>query len=296
MDIEKASKEKNKVAFLSVLAAIFLTSFKLIIGVWTGSLGILSEALHSALDFVAAAITWFAVRISDKPADKDHHFGHGKVENLSAFIETLLLLITCVWIIYEAISRLTSGETHIEVNIWSYIVVVSSIIIDISRSRALMRVAKKHNSQALEADALHFSTDIWSSSVVLLGLICADFGFFMADSIAALGVAIIVIYISYKLGKRSISVLLDSVPEETYLKIKSILDGVTEIEYFHDLRVRAAGAEFFVELNIHVKPEMTILQAHDIATIIENRIQNEISRCHVHVHIEPQENFIAIEN
>ena len=296
MNIETASKEKNKVAFISVMAAIFLTSFKIIVGILTGSLGILSEALHSALDFVAAGITWFAVRLSDKPADKDHHFGHGKIENLSAFIETLLLLITCSWIIYEAVSRLISGETHIDVNIWSYIVVISSIIIDITRSRALMRVAKKHNSQALEADALHFSTDIWSSTVVLLGLICSNFGFFIADSIAALGVALIVIYVSYKLGKRSVNVLLDKVPEETYLKIKSILDGLTEIEQYHDLKVRAAGAEIFVEINIHVKPELDIIESHKTASIIEKKIKNEIPRCHVHVHIEPEGKYHFEEN
>ncbi len=288
MVLEESSKEKNKVAFLSVLAAVFLTSFKLVVGLLTGSLGILSEALHSALDFVAAAITWIAVRISDKPADKDHHYGHGKIENLSALLETLLLLITCVWIIYEASSRLLSGETLIEVNIWSYIVVVSSIIIDITRSRALMRVAKKHNSQALEADALHFSTDIWSSSVVLLGLICANFGIYIADSIAALVVALIVIYVSYQLGKRSINVLLDRVPDETYLKIKAILDGLTEITKYHDLKVRAAGAEFFVELNIHVDPELSLIESHHLATLIEDKIKSKIMRCHVHVHIEPE--------
>lgn len=287
--MESAASEKNRVAFLSVIAAVFLTGFKLIVGILTGSLGILSEALHSALDFIAAAITWLAVRLADKPADNDHHFGHGKIENLSALIETLLLLVTCVWIIYEAVTRLITGETQIEVTIWSYIVVISSILIDVTRSRALMRVAKKHNSQALEADALHFSTDIWSSAVVLLGLICSNFGIFMADSLAALFVALIVVYVSYRLGKRSINVLLDRVPEETYVKIKTILDGLTEIEQYHDLKVRAAGAEFFVVLNIHVKPELNILQSHDIATGIERKIQNEISRCHVHVHIEPEE-------
>ena len=150
-------KEKKRVALFSVFAAIFITGFKLIIGILTGSLGILSEALHSGLDLVAAIITYFSVQISDKPADKEHNYGHGKVENFSALIETLLLLITCVWIIYEAIQRLTSGNTHIEINAWSYIVVISSIIIDATRSRALYKVAKKHNSQALEADALHFS-------------------------------------------------------------------------------------------------------------------------------------------
>jgi len=178
-------KEKNRVAFVSVLAAIFLTGFKLIVGLVTGSIGILSEALHSGLDLIAAVITMFAVKVSDKPADKDHQFGHGKVENLSALIETLLLFITCFWIIYEAAHRLISGKPEIEVTAWSYIVVISSIVIDFTRSRALSRVAKKYNSQALEADALHFSTDIWSSAVVFIGLIFANFGFFFAASIAA---------------------------------------------------------------------------------------------------------------
>ncbi len=284
---DKGSKEKNNVALTSLIAAVFLTGFKLVVGLLTGSLGILSEALHSALDFVAAGITWIAVRMSDKPADNNHHYGHGKIENLSALIETLLLLITCVWIIYEATSRLMSGETHIKVTVWSYIVVITSIIIDYSRSRALMRVAKKHNSQALEADALHFSTDIWSSAVVLLGLICYNFGFYMADSIAALMVAIIVIFVCYKLGKKSINFLLDKVPDETYQKIKSLLDNFNEIECYHDLKVRASGAEIFAELDIHVKPDMDISQSHDIATKLENLIKSEIPRSYIHVHIEP---------
>jgi cation diffusion facilitator family transporter len=287
--MDKANKEKNRVAGVSVVAAIFLTGIKLVVGILTGSLGILSEAMHSALDLVAAAITWIAVRVSDKPADEDHQFGHGKIENLSALVETLLLLITCVWIIYEAINRLSTGNTHIEVNVWSYIVVITAIIIDITRSRALMKVAKKYNSQALEADALHFSTDVWSLLVVLGGLICANFGIYVADSIAALVVALIVIYVCYKLGKRAINVLLDTVPAETYHKITKVLDGITEIEHYHDLKVRASGAEIFTELNIHVKPDMDIRQSHDIATMIENKIQSEIMRCHVHVHIEPNE-------
>ncbi len=279
--------EKNKVATSSFIAAIFLTTFKIIVGVMTGSLGILSEALHSALDLVAAGITMIAVRISDKPADKEHHYGHGKIENLSALAETLLLLITCVWIIYEALSRLISGNTHIEVNVWSYVVVITSIVIDYSRSRALMRVAKKHNSQALEADALHFSTDIWSSLVVLLGLVAANFGIFIADSIAAMGVALIVIFVSYNLGKRSINVLLDHVPDSVCEKINDLLKNANEIEQYHSLKVRAAGPDIFVELNIHVKPNLTIEESHTIATHIENKLKAEISRCHVHVHIEP---------
>ena len=283
-------KKKKRVALVSVLAAILLTTFKIVVGVLTGSIGILSEALHSALDMVAAAITYFAVSVSDKPADSNHNFGHGKVENLSAFIETLLLFVTCVWIIYEAIHRLVSGETMIEVTVWSYIVVITSIVVDITRSRALKKVAIETNSQALEADALHFSTDIWSSAVVLVGLICANFGFFMADAIAALCVAAIVIYVSYQLGKRSIEVLLDKVPESTRMKVEEVMAKVSEITTYHDLKVRTSGADTFVELNIHVSPQITIEEAHRITDDIEMEIRNVIPRCEVHVHAEPEEN------
>jgi len=251
------TNDKKKVAGISVFAAIFLTGFKFLVAVLTGSLGLLSEALHSGLDLVAAIITYFSVRISDKPPDKEHNFGHGKIENFSALVETILLFVTCIWIIYEALHRLISGKTEIEVTVWSYIVVVSSIIIDISRSRALYKVARKYNSQALEADALHFSTDIWSSAVVLLGLICAQFGFFFADAAAALVVAVIVFFISYRLGKRSMDVLLDRAPREASQKIIKILYGFPEIRHFHDLKVRTAGADTFVEVNVHLQPEFS---------------------------------------
>lgn len=280
-------KEKNKVAMLSVLAALVLTIFKFVVGILTGSLGILSEALHSGLDMVAAVITWFSVRISDKPADQNHHFGHGKVENFSAFIETILLLVTCVWIVFEAISRLVDKEMEIEVGIWSYVVVVTSIVIDISRSTALKRVAKKYNSQALEADALHFSTDIWSSSVVLFGLICANLGIYVADVIAALVVAVIVIYISIKLGKKSIDVLLDKAPQDVLQKIRAKLLRMEQVRHFKNLRVRSSGADIFVEVTIEVDPGLSIIQAHDIANETEIQIRELVSRCEVHVHAEP---------
>ncbi|MFZ4740495.1 MAG: cation diffusion facilitator family transporter [Bacteroidales bacterium] len=280
-------KEKNRVAMLSVIAAFFLTTFKFTIGFLTGSIGILSEALHSALDFVAAAITWFSVRISDKPADDNHHYGHGKIENLSALIETLLLLITCIWIIYEASNRLISGKTQIEINAWSYIVIIISIVIDISRSRALKKVAKKYNSQALEADALHFSTDIWSSIVVLIGLICANFNIFIADSIAALLVAFIVISVSYRLGKRSINVLLDSVPDDIYKTTKELLTNFNGIESYSNLRIRASGADIFIDVTIHVNNDLSIIEAHNISENIEKKINLTIERSSTTIHIEP---------
>lgn len=282
-------KEKKRVALLSVLAAIFLTGFKFVVGVLTGSLGILSEALHSAIDLIAAVITYFSVKISDKPADKEHNYGHGKIENFSALMETLLLLITCAWIIYEAVDRLVYGNIEIEVNIWSYIVIISAIFIDISRSKALNKVAKKYNSQALEADALHFTTDNWSSTVVLFGLICANFGYFYADSIAALIVALIVLFVSFRLGKKAVDVLLDKAPIETIRKVEEVLSSYPEVKDFHGLKVRTAGADTFIKFNIHLEPESRLQSVHLLCDKIEENISALIPRCEVYIHAEPDD-------
>ena len=288
--ILKMIQEKKKVALWSVVAAVFITIFKMVIGLLTGSLGILSEALHSALDMVAAIITYFSVRVSDKPADREHNYGHGKVENLSALIETILLLVTCVWIISEAIHRLTSGKTDIEVGVWSYVVVVSSIIIDYTRSRALYRVAKKHNSQALEADALHFSTDIWSSTVVLFGLIAYQFlGWHRADSIAALFVAVIVLFVSYQLGRKAIDVLLDKSPVNTTKIVSSTLKEFPEVLKFHGLKARTAGADTFIKFNVHFDPDLSLREVHEVCDKIESEIKKRVVRSEVYIHAEPEE-------
>lgn len=281
-------REKKMVALSSIGAAVFLTFFKLIVGYSTNSLGILSEAAHSALDLIAAFITYIAVKMASKPADSEHHFGHGKAENLSALVETVLLLITCGWIISEVIERLMGKPAHIEVNKWSFIVVTASIIIDISRSTALKRVAKKYNSQALEADALHFFSDIFSSGVVLAGLIGYYYGFYYADSVAALIVAVIVIFISVKLGKKTIDVLLDKAPSGIKDMVQKIAWNMPEVIRVHDIKVRNSGSFTLVELNIHVSPGLTIEQAHDISHSLEEKICSEIDKCEVHIHAEPE--------
>lgn len=292
--------EKKQVALISVFAAIFLTGSKLIIGLITNSLGILSEALHSALDLVAAVITFLSVRISDKPADEDHNYGHGKIENLSALIETLLLLITCVWIIYEATHRIMSGK-GLEMNqtqtIVSFIVVIASIIIDVWRSRKLYAVAKKHNSQALEADALHFSTDIWSSAVVLLGLVCVKIYewtklpmFYYADSVAALIVAVIVLVVSYQLGRKAIDVLLDKSPIDVKEKVRETLKSYPEVLKYHGLKARTAGADTFIKFNVHFDPELSLRQVHEVCDKIEDELKSKIVRSEIYIHPEPEEN------
>jgi len=283
-------KEKKRIALTSVIAAVFLTGFKLGIGLWTNSLGILSEAAHSGLDLIAALVTLLAVRVASKPADEDHQYGHGKVENLSALIETLLLLITCVWIIYEVIHRLLGKAVPVDVSAWGFFVIIFSMIIDFTRSRALLRIAKKYNSQALEADALHFSTDIFSSGVVLIGLAVYSFGFHYADSAAALVVAIIVIMISIRLGKRAIDVLLDKAPIGVKEKLTQLTLSIPEVIEVHDIRVRNSGAETLIELNIHVDNKLNIKTAHEISNIVEETIQKEITKSRVVVHIEPEEN------
>lgn len=284
-----ALTEKKRVALISVFAAVFLTLSKFLVGIFTGSLGILSEALHSCLDLVAAVITYFSVRISDKPADEDHHFGHGKVENLSALMETLLLLITSVWIIYEAGHRLLTGNVKIEVTVWSYIVVIASIAVDLTRSRALMKAAKTHNSQALEADAIHFSTDIWSSSVVLLGLICSNFGFYYADPVAALLVAVIVIYVCYTLGRKAVDALLDRAPTDYIELVETAAKKVRGLTSVHDIKARMAGADVFLEVCVHLDPSTSLEEAHRISHEFENLIHEKISRCTIHIHQEPEE-------
>jgi cation diffusion facilitator family transporter len=293
--LAQADREKRGVAMSSLLAAILLTSTKLGVGLWTNSLGILSEAAHSGLDLLAAAITLWAVRVSSRPADREHTYGHGKFENLSALLETLLLLVTCVWIIKEAVIRLFFRQTvDIDPNVWAFLVVIMSIAVDSWRSRALKRAADKYDSQALEADALHFSTDVWSSAVVLLGL-CGvvageHFGLpwlLRADAVAALGVAVIVVWVSFKLGKKSVDDLLDSVPKGLQERTAAVIGGVPGVEQVTRLRLRRSGPDFFVDVTLAVSHAAAFERAHDVAHNVEAAIHTILPKADVVVHVEP---------
>lgn len=289
--------EKRSAAGSSLIAALGITLFKVIVGVMTNSLGILAEAAHSGLDLVAALVTYLAIQIADKPADTSHHFGHGKVENLSALFETLLLLITSAWIIYEAIERLFFRETVVVSSIWSFIVIGTSILVDYSRSRVLFRAARKYNSQALEADALHFSTDIWSSAVVFFGLIgiaIADrfpnfFWMQKADSIAASIVALIVVYVSGKLGWRTVQALLDAAPRELDNTVKRIAVSIPGVVDAHAIRVRPSGSGWFIDLHLTMDGLCSLNTAHTVAEHAEKAIQASIPKADVTVHVEPIE-------
>jgi len=271
----------------SVLAALFITALKLIVGLETNSLGILSEAAHSGLDLIAAIITYIAVTISDRPPDLDHQYGHGKIENVSAFVETFLLIITCAWIIWEAVGRLTAQSVHVEASVWGFSVIVISIIVDFSRSRALHRVAKKHKSQALEADALHFSSDIWSSMVVIVGLVFVSAGLIWLDAIAALVVAVLVLFVSFRLVRRTVDALMDRVPEGLYEDILSLVKGVEGVEEVRNIRLRTSGSKVFVDATVTIRRTIPFHQAHMVMDNIEKAIHARHQDADVVVHAEP---------
>jgi cation diffusion facilitator family transporter len=272
--------EKRAAAGNSVLAALVITGLKIAVGITTGSLGILSEAAHSGLDLIASILTFFSVRVSDKPADADHQYGHGKVENFSAFVETGLLLLTCAWIIYEAVIRLFFRKIDIEPSIAAFAVMIFSMGVDWWRSRALGRIATKYDSQALEADALHFSTDIWSAGVVVLGLGLVLLGrnFHIewlrdSDPIAALVVAGVVVSVSWRLARRTVDALLDAAPPGVRSQIYeavSRVEGVLEVDR---VRIRRAGNRYFADLAVGLARTVTFQRSGQLATAVTESVR-----------------------
>jgi len=279
--------DKKGVALSSVFASAFMAVTKLAVGLLTGSLGILSEAAHSLLDLGAATLTYFAVRISDEPADDRHPYGHGKIEAVSALVETGLLFITGLWIIREAVLRLMADDVHVETTWYSAAVIVMSIGIDFTRSRALMKVAKATKSQALEADALHFRSDILSSAVVLFGLGCVALGYPKGDSIAAIGVSFFVFHVAYGMGRRTIDVLVDAAPEgiaERVQEVATAIDGVARVEH---VRARPAGNVVFIEVLIRVSRAMLLDRAQEVCDAVTAAVIARIPEANCFVKAEP---------
>ena len=272
--------EKRAVAGNSVAAAVLITGGKIVVGVTTGSLGILSEAAHSALDLIAAALTYFSVGVSDKPADADHQYGHGKIENFSAFVETGLLLITCAWVIYEAVLRLFFRQVEVEPSIWAFVVMLVSMGVDWWRSRALGRIASKYESQALEADALHFSTDVWSAGVVVLGLalVLASRAYHVewlakADPVAALFVAGVIVTVSWRLARRTIDALLDAAPTGIRSQIIDAVAGVEGVLEIGRVRIRKAGNRYFADLAVGLARSVTFQRSEQLVGAVTDAVR-----------------------
>jgi len=291
---EQASREKRLAALASVGSAVVLVSLKVFLVARTGSLGILSEAMHSGLDFVAAVITFLSVRVSDKPPDADHLYGHGKVESFSAFVETALLLFTAFYIIWEAVQRLLFHASGMRPSLTAIVILLICMGIDFVRARGLNRVAEKHPSEALEADALHFSTDVWSTFVVILGISAAWFGvrygipwLGMLDAVAALVVAGVIIWIGSRLGKRTADALLDVAPHGLRERIESAVDKTEGVLQSERVRVRKSGQRYFVDVTISVPRTASLEQAHAASEAVEHTIE-QIIPADVVVHVEPR--------
>lgn len=254
-----SSSEKQTVALVSMAASAALAGGKFVAALLTGSLGVLSEAIHSLIDFGATIVTYFAIRVSDRPADDEHHYGHAKIESVAALVETGLLFLTTAWISWEAIRRLFGAESHeVEVTWWAVAIIAASIVIDYNRARALKRVAEKTSSEALEADALHFSSDMWSSAVVLVGLGAVWLGIPAADSIAALVVSAFIAYAGWELGARTMNTLLDAAPVGATEIVRGLVNDVHGVLALKSIRLRPAGATMFTSIVVEVARTMPI--------------------------------------
>ncbi len=287
--------ELRAAALNSMAVAAGLSALKIGVGFWSGSLGILAEAAHSAMDLLAALATFLAVRLSGKPPDSDHPYGHGKAEPLAALFEALVLLSTCGWIISESISRLAGGRVAVNASIWTFLVMGISIVVNVLRSRLLYRLAAEHRSQALEADALHFQTDIWSAAVVMVGLAGVRLaGWFprlgflrQADAVAALLVAALVIVVSVKLGWRTIEGLMDASPLGVAEEIKAKVETLREVVDCHAIRVRHSGPHYFVDLHVTLDGRQPLEDAHAVTEQVERIVSEVLPGADVTVHPEP---------
>ncbi len=285
--------EKEHVALTSIAASAGLTVAKAIVGIATGSLAILSEAGHSLIDLGATVMTYVAVRISGKPADERHHYGHGKVEAVSALAETALLFLLSGVVIWEAAKRLIEHETHaVEATFWAFGVIVVSIVVDFYRARALSQTAKDTQSHALEADALHFSSDLWSSLAVLVGLTGVYFGLSWADSVAALAVAVLVCVAGWRLGKRTIDTLIDVAPPGAAFAITAIAEKVPGVVKVDRVRARAVGETTFIELAVAVSRTLPLDRVNAIKADVAAALRAQVSGAEPVVTTDP----VALSN
>ena len=280
---------KERVALGSIAASAGLTAAKAVVGLLTGSLAILSEAGHSLIDLSATVLTFFAVRFSSKPADKEHQYGHGKIESVTALIETGLLFLLTAAVIWEAVQRLIGAQAHaVEATIAAFAVIAGSIAVDFFRARALRRVARETSSEALEADALHFSSDMWSSVAVLIGLAGIALGFSWADAAAAIVVAVFIGVAAFRLGKRTISTLTDAAPEGVSERVTAIARRVPGVVAVERVRARPAGAVLFVELDVGVSRTLPQDRVSAIKERLTREVRAELPSAEVTITTEPR--------
>ena len=285
-----ASKEKTNIAIISIAASACLAILKLTIGLSTNSLGILSESLHSGLDIIAAMMTLYAIRMMIRPPDLSYTYGYAKVESIASLAEIILLFAVAGWIFYEGIERIFFKTIQPEITVYSFAIMFTSIGVDFGRSRSLYRIARKYGSQALEADALHFKTDMLSSAIIIAGLALVSlYNVPNADAYAAVVVAAMIIYTSLGLGRRTLDVLLDRAPKGAYQRVMETVSGLEGVDRAHDIRVRNVGSETFVDMHIEVPRTYTHDRAHRVATAVEEKVRKTLPNSDVLVHVDATE-------
>jgi cation diffusion facilitator family transporter len=281
--------EKEKAALGSIAASAGLTVAKTVIGLLTGSLAILSEAGHSLLDLSATVLTYFAVRISGKPADAEHQYGHGKIESVTALAETALLFVLTAIVVFEAVQRLIGAHAQaVEATAAAFAIIIASIAIDFFRARALKRVAEATGSEALEADALHFRSDMWSSIAVLIGLFGVALGHAWADAAAALVVAVFICIAGYRLGRRTIGTLTDTAPAGAREHVAAIARQVPGVVAVERVRVRPAGAVLFVELSVSISRTLPLDRVTSIKQQLARAIRADMPATELTITTEPK--------
>lgn len=286
---ESRNKKKINVAISSLIAAVVIVLLKLFASIASGSLAVLSELFHSTTDLFACLITIISIRYSSKPPDKEHQYGHEKIESISALIQVLILILMCGYVFYEAIDRIINPP-EIELNIYIFSVIILCILIDFSRAKALKKVAKETKSQALEADALHFSSDILSSFIVLTSMILTKAGVnVIIDSITAIIVGIIIIITTFRLIRKAVNSLLDRTPDNIYEEIYGIIENTNGVEGIKNLRVRRTGMKTYVDSTIYVNRTLNFAKVHKIMDEVENNIQSYIEESDIIIHSEPCE-------
>ena len=289
-------QRKERVAILSVLSNSFLVLFKVIVGVLIGSVSIISEAIHSGMDMLAAIIAMFSVKTYRVPADDHHPFGHGKIENISGLVEAALIFVAAFWIIFEAIKKISSAQT-LDAPEWGVAVMLFSAVVNFIVSRKLFQVGKEADSIALQADAWHLRTDVYTSVGVMvsLGLIWIGHSLFpdpkihWLDPIAAIFVAVIILRAAYELTANSIRDLMDvKLPPEEEDWIRGVIVSCKpSIRGFHQLRTRKAGHFRFIEFHIKVNPQMSVVDSHNITKGLKLRIRQRFPDSVITIHIEP---------
>jgi cation diffusion facilitator family transporter len=290
------SASKRRVALQSMLAATCMTALKVAAGIISGSLGVLSDAAHSGLDLAGAGITLFSVRVSDKPADEDHTYGHGKVENLSAFFEAGLMAVSCAWIIWEAIQRIRHNTFELHYSVWPVLVLLTSIAVDFWRSRELRRVAEETGSPALATDAFHFASDIWATLAVLAGLLATWVGaafhvdwLRFADPVAAIFVSLMILRITSRLTTEAIGVLMDQIPAETRLRVILEAERVPGVLAVEQARVRRAGPNYFADLTLALPRSYTFEHTGELVRAATEAVHRALPSADVVIHTVPRQ-------